>query len=1100
LATNFETQIESLNQALYTLDAQASVENGLTVGLAVVAIIGGTSSLKSSDIIDAGLLKLPNSERQDPWFHQHPWMRGERSAFEILNSKTTALQAKFYWLKKKSNAFVAGSVHFTKNWEDHDFTRTDEFQIGIDFFLTPDSSSVLVVLSNRGKLRVLELSRRITNTQLEIFQRWFGLKGVQERAVLHDVLWNSFRLQSVNSRFYEGVSNAFNELLSSLRRQGRDEESAKLFASRLMGRLIFIWFLRKMNLVSDSVNYFDANQDDQGHYYREKLERLFFRTLDKPLDERDEELTGQVDLETPYLNGGLFSPRADDWVGDKSLSFPPSFFPGVFEHFDNFNFTTDESTPEYEQVAIDPEMLGRVFESLLASQLAVTGEQARKAKGAFYTPREIVAYMCKEAVRGHLESLKKDDARFQAAIVKLLDTSDQDWAIAGTNSLRDIPTDIRALLLESLKILKTFDPACGSGAFPLGLLQLLSKLQLRLDPRLDHYKLKLSILQNNIFGSDIEPMAVEISRLRSWLSLIVEEQNSRIVAPLPNLEFNFVSANSLLPIENEHIFTDHAFQVQLQTLRQAYFSATKPKQKNKIQAQYLRLTSPDLLDDVDPRSKQLKSFNPFDSDQVATFFDADTMFGIQGGFDIVLGNPPYIGLKGHVDIFEPVKQSDLGRRFFSGKMDYFYFFFHLGLDNLKVGGILAFITTNYFVTATYAKKLIGDIQSRSIVREFINFNEMKIFESAAGQHNMISILQRGSDESFFARTTVVAGSISGKAEPAQVIAVLERGEPNAEYLTMHQSDLFDGDKIRLDKSGNTGLEAVLDSMAASGVRIENVAKVRQGIISGADKVTQAHVERLGANSGLVGKGIFILSKDEVEALELDENELQIVMPHFKNSDIYRYGAKSEASEFVIFADKRISALEGRPKLQEHLDQFDHFLQGEGSTFPNLHRPRRIDYEGEKIIVSKRALDNRFGYSSGAWYGSSDINFIESSNELMPTMALLAILNSSFYFAWFYKRGKRKGKMLELFQVPLSEAPAPALSKDNIELIQGLVPLVEKIISMSKDGASQATAELESLIDLIVGDIFGFTNEQTEMVASWARMQKMSLIDEGQDVA
>ena len=1092
MVVNFETYVMRLNEALAALRNSPSVENAISVSAAVLGLLTDEANINPADVIDSGLLKLPNSERQDPWFHQHPWMRGERAAFEVLDSRTMPIQAKFYWLQKKGTAYVAGGVHFTKNWEDHDFTRTDEFKVGIDFFLTPDISSVLVVLSNRGKLRVLELSGRLTNTQLEIFQKWKSLQGTTQRELLHNALWESFRLQSVNSRFYDGVSDAFNELLSHLRSQGREEEDSKLFASRLMGRLIFIWFLRKMNVISSSVSYFDSDQDDQSLYYRQKLERLFFRTLNKPIGERDVEVDSDIDLETPYLNGGLFSPRTDDWYGDTSLTFPISYFPRLFQHFDNFNFTTDESTPDYEQVAIDPEMLGRVFESLLASQVVLTGEQARKAKGAFYTPREIVAYICKEAVRGYLEGLVRNDARLPAAISKLIDTSDQDWAIAGTNSLRDIPSDLRILFLESLKNLKTFDPACGSGAFPLGLLQLLSKLQLRLDPRLDHYKLKLSILQNNIFGSDIEPMAVEISRLRSWLSLIVEEQNSKSVEPLPNLEFNFVCANSLVALEQEHLLTDQTLQGQLQALRQKYFSANNPKQKLDIQAQYLKLTRPDLFDEVDERSRQLKTFNPFDSHQVASFFDADNMFGIHDGFDIVVGNPPYIGLKGHGDIFEPVKQSNLGQRFFTGKMDYLYFFFHLGLDNLKMGGTLAYITTNYFVTATYAKKLIQDLKTRSSVREFINFNEMKIFESAAGQHNMISILQRGADENVLARTTVVSGQVSGKAEASQVIAVLDRRETNAEYFTLKQADLYDGDKILLSKNGDNEIDVVLDLMASTGLQIQDVAKVRQGIISGADKVTKGHVDKLGADTALVGKGIFILSSEEIKSLNLSDKELAFVKPHFKNSDIYRYGAKAEATEFVIFADKRLGALDEHPALLSHLNQFASFLSGDDSTYPYLHRPRAINYEGEKIVVSKRAPDNRFGYSDGIWYGSSDINFIESANPSLSTKALLGLLNSSFYYAWFYNRGKRKGKLLELFQVPIAEAPAPVLGKENIERFKELSSLVEQVISLSKTGVTKLSEPIEQKIDELVGQIFGCTPEQTALVSQWAKAEKSTL--------
>jgi adenine-specific DNA-methyltransferase len=298
----------------------------------------------------------------------------------------------------------------------------------------------------------------------------------------------------------------------------------------------------------------------------------------------------------------------------------------------------------------------------------------------------------------------------------------------------------------------------------------------------------------------------------------------------------------------------------------------------------------------------------------------------------------------------------------------------------------------------------------------------------------------------------------------------------------------------LSKNGENDIDVVLDAMAGTNLRVQDIAKVRQGIISGADKVTRGHVEKLGAESGLVGKGIFVLSADEVASLNLSQSEQAYVKPHFKNSDIFRYGAKNEATEFIIFADRRTMELENLPVLSDHLGQFSSFLQGGDSTFPYLHRPRAISYEAEKIIVSKRAPDNRFGYSDGIWYGSSDINFIESSNPLISTKALLGLLNSSFYYAWFYHRGKRKGKLLELFQVPIAEAPAPVLNPENIKRLAILEGLVSEVIALSKDGPSKATEMLEVRIDELVGTLFGFTEEQTDLVSSWARLEKESLGD------
>jgi hypothetical protein len=315
----------------------------------------------------------------------------------------------------------------------------------------------------------------------------------------------------------------------------------------------------------------------------------------------------------------------------------------------------------------------------LATQISETGDSARKAKGAYYTPREIVAFMARESLREYLIRATLDHPRAESAVTKLLDTSDQDWAIAKSNSIRDIPADLRARFLEALDSLKALDPACGSGAFPIGLLQILFKTYSRLETRFDPYRTKLQIIQNNIFGVDIEPMAVEISRLRAWLSLVVEVE-TQILEPLPNLDFKFICANSLVALDDNSasLFVDFGLIDNLRELRKEYFTATSPEAKRGLQSRYLHLIEGDgdnSLDDI--RTRQLRSFNPFDDSAPSDFFDAEHMFGITEGFDIVLGNPPYIGEKGHRDVFATVRNSSLGRRFYLGKMDYFYFFFHI---------------------------------------------------------------------------------------------------------------------------------------------------------------------------------------------------------------------------------------------------------------------------------------------------------------------------------------------------------------------------------------------------------------------------------------
>ena len=750
MVVNREAKIQVVNQKLAALCIAHDLKTAIEVATSVLSLLVDDEIPNSQTVIDAGLISLPNSERQDTWFHQHPWMRGERAAFSILDSSSMPVQAKFYWIRKKTNAIVAGSVHFTKNWEDYDFTRTDSFKIGIDFFLNENADAILIALSNRGKLRVLELSGRLNNTQMDTLVRWSALFGEADRERLHDGLWESFHIQSVNSLFYDGVARSFLVLLEHLTNAGRDEAEAKLFSSRLLGRLIFSWFLRKMRMINEECDYFGEDKVNSQTYYRDVLENLFFGVLNTPVDLRLNGPSVFLDSKTPYLNGGLFAPRKEDWFDDQNLTFPENFFIELFDHFEKFNFTTDESTPDYEQVAIDPEMLGRVFESLLASQVESTGAQARKAKGTFYTPREIVAYMCREAIREHLLLIAPGDSRHERAIEKLLDTSDHEWAIAGSNSVRDIPKETRASILTSLFAMRSLDPACGSGAFPLGLLQTLTKTILRLDPKLDVYVLKLSLLQNNIFGVDIEPMAVEISRLRSWLSLVVEEAGREKVQPLPNLEFNFVCADSLVPLEGVDLHTDVGLQQKLDQCRKDYFTATNSQKKIQLQKRYQTLATPALFDTVDRRGKQLKTFDPFNSNHPAQFFDAEYMFGV-GEFNVVIGNPPYEVLEGKhwTDFLAQIRKNHYYKYGLGGRLNLYRLFIERAWHLVAKNSVLSFIVPSTLIADKNATGIRKMLREQGQLEYLIEFPENeKIFESVTQATTIFLARKRQSSDPF----------------------------------------------------------------------------------------------------------------------------------------------------------------------------------------------------------------------------------------------------------------------------------------------------------------------------------------------------------------
>jgi adenine-specific DNA-methyltransferase len=563
-------------------------------------------------------------------------------------------------------------------------------------------------------------------------------------------------------------------------------------------------------------------------------------------------------------------------------------------------------------------------------------------------------------------------------------------------------------------------------------------------------------------------MAIEISKLRSWLSLIVSGSENNDIEPLPNLEFNFVAANSLLSLEAGDLFTDEQVEIDLQNLRDKYFSESEGANKKRIQEKYLKLTHQDLFDE---RSNQLRTFNPFDSDSVAQFFDPEIMFGVSQGFDVVVGNPPYIGEKGHKGIFSSVRNSDLGVRFYQGKMDYFYFFFHLGLDLLKPEGILCLITTNYYVTATYASKLVDDIKLRTSPRLFLNFNEIRLFESATGQHNLISLLQKeGPPE----KCVIVNAlpSISGKVSPEALNEVLKF---NPEYTTEIEktpSELFDLSQIRLMSSASSKENDAIELMAISGLQLGQAYEIRQGVLTGADRVSNSHVKSHPHLKDCVGSGIFIVTPEELAALDLNEHELEIIKPFFKNSAIHRYIVDTENKYWVIYADKKENSLSSRAKLREHLMKYEPIIAKSSDNSPYLHRPRNFNFDSECIVVPQRSSKNTFALAEHPFYSSADVYFIGSRLESPYSLAALTgMLNSSLYYKWLYFRGKRKGEYLELFQVPLTQLPLPKPTKKNLDLAKSIEAKVQaiRVILSSESGGS--IDELEEQISTEVQKMF-----------------------------
>ncbi|HEY5124249.1 MAG TPA: N-6 DNA methylase, partial [Ignavibacteria bacterium] len=655
----------------------------------------------------------------------------------------------------------------------------------IHFITTPDYDRLIVVFNKNEQKRIISFRNRLTNTQyFKIVKQWEGISS-KSKIEFEDVFWKSLDVKEVNKEFFKLIKERFDSLLGILKTKSPDinDEIRKQFVIKLIGRYLFCWFLKEKNIVPYELickKKIESTKD----YFKTYLQKLFFDTLNTKVDERNlSNLGDSYFKDIPYLNGGLFDESEEDIIfRDIVLDDWLISFVNVLESYD---FTVDESSSTYQQVAVDPEMLGRIFENLLASQNPETEKAAneRKSFGAFYTPREIVDFMVNESLKSYLSD-------------KLNITPEDIESAFGSNPLWPDKLKNKKSEAESyLKKIKILDPACGSGAFPISVLHKLITLRELTGFNTDAYILKKDILSNNIYGIDIMPMAVEIARLRAWLSLIVEEDykpdKSNInfgIDSLPNLDFKFMQGNSLLETyEGIKLFEDKLLEVNLQNQKKETINKlkqeikliqvkiTKPengkvlnesqkkillkeaelKQQriNKIQKNNTIIDTGDIFVreqesvNISQKLKELHKeiFNTSDKEKKKSLKEEiDTLewnlivttlqengkgnkieeienlrkknikpyfiyklnfpevFTENKGFDIVIGNPPYVKEYTSKKSFNGLRDSP----YYQGKMDIWYFFACKSLDILKQKtGILSFIATNNWLTNYGASKM-----------------------------------------------------------------------------------------------------------------------------------------------------------------------------------------------------------------------------------------------------------------------------------------------------------------------------------------------------------------------------------------------------------
>ena len=1017
-------------------------------------------------------------------------------------------------------------------------------------------------------------------------------------------LEQAFSVEKVTKEFFEKYRYLFDKLKNSLdkiitedTKIKKDFEKTKInstnFSKKLLGQIVFLYFLQKKGWFgvkkgkewgTGSKHFmrslFNQRQDIYKSYGKESTKN-FFNNILEPLFyealrlEHSEDYYSRLDCRIPFLNGGLFEPINNyDWVNTDIL-LPDSLFSnqnhtkegdtgdGILDIFDRYNFTVNEDEPLEKEVAVDPEMLGKVFENLLE-------KKDRKSKGTYYTPREIVHYMCQQSLINYLHStivipaeagihaptqdtpssVSKSDIE---ALIKISGSSVEHDTVYQEKQ-KDKPKNSRydksklpqfiiknaTLIDEALKNIRICDPAVGSGAFPVGMMNEIVRVRGALTPFIQEsspgkrgstshlngynnnrtpYHFKRHAIEHSLYGVDIDPGAIEIAKLRLWLSLVVDEEDRSKVQPLPNLDYKMVCGNSLL--ENVFYNTEkqekspaerYKIVSELKKKKDLFINTTSHRSKTNLLKEIKDLQKQlyeydtnraigQLNQDIKNQKSQIRLFSDKTSEQDSKKITKDLQLKIQnmknmknrsyfewhidfsdifqenGGFNITIANPPYVKEGVNKSAFDGLRKSP----YYQGKMDLWYFFACKGIDISKpYSGVISFIAQNNWVTSFGASKMRNKVVRDSQILNLIDFGDLKVFD--AGIQTMVMIFKKNQsikEYNFDYRR------LKGKPPTSKdmVLILNKETHKNTEYLLP---------RIERSNSLNKTLtfndpeaESLLDKLASKADFQLTEREVGKAIEYNFDSVKPKHIEVLN-KSHKVGDGVFVLKQKEKEKLSLTKKELQLIKPYYTTKELFRWSGNPENKEWIIYTNshfKNTHLMNDYPNIKKHLDQFKKIITSDNKPY-GLHRARKEHFfKGEKIITIRKCTVPTFSYVSFDSYVSATFYVIKTSR--MDMKYLTGILNSKLVTFWLRHKGKMQGSNYQIDKEPLLAIP---LINPSGMAQKPLIYLVDKILIVTKgkdylknSEKQNQVREYEKQIDHLVYKLYDLTSEEINVI-------------------